>query len=261
MRPGPCKQMFDAICAPLRPCLNHVALGQCGPSLVAVGPRGASALCWPTRGGHPRHLAAATGDMTMALLKASSSRVPAYPGGRLCAGHAEPRREEIWRAGRRRRLMGRPYAVPLEADALHLPLKSASMDLIVSAFGFRKPGQLRGRASREFQSRFSKPGGQFGHSGLQRAPGACWARPTAVLLRRVFCRPSDGSFPALSQAARPAPNNYCLLRWANFPAPAGHAGPHAGHRLRALRVAALHLRHRPGCTRPSRRAAIAWRAP
>jgi demethylmenaquinone methyltransferase/2-methoxy-6-polyprenyl-1,4-benzoquinol methylase len=53
-----------------------------------------------------------------------------------------------------------PYAIPIEADALHLPLRSASHDLIVSAFGFRNLVNYEA-GLREFL-RVLKPGGQLG---------------------------------------------------------------------------------------------------
>jgi demethylmenaquinone methyltransferase/2-methoxy-6-polyprenyl-1,4-benzoquinol methylase len=53
-----------------------------------------------------------------------------------------------------------PYAIPIEADALHLPLRPASHDLIVSAFGFRNLVNYEA-GLREFH-RVLKPGGQLG---------------------------------------------------------------------------------------------------
>ena len=48
----------------------------------------------------------------------------------------------------------------MEADALHLPLKDASLDLIVTAFGFRNLANYEA-GLREF-ARVLKPGGQLG---------------------------------------------------------------------------------------------------
>ena len=53
-----------------------------------------------------------------------------------------------------------PYAIPIEADALHLPLRPASQDLIVSAFGFRNLVNYEA-GLREFL-RVLKSGGQLG---------------------------------------------------------------------------------------------------
>jgi demethylmenaquinone methyltransferase/2-methoxy-6-polyprenyl-1,4-benzoquinol methylase len=54
---------------------------------------------------------------------------------------------------------GRAYPM-LEADALHLPLRDASLDLIVTAFGFRNLANYEA-GLREFH-RVLKPGGQLG---------------------------------------------------------------------------------------------------
>ena len=53
---------------------------------------------------------------------------------------------------------GAPTAIALEADALHLPLRPASLDLIVTAFGFRNLANYEA-GLREF-ARVLKPGAQ-----------------------------------------------------------------------------------------------------
>ena len=78
---------------------------------------------------------------------------------------------------------GAPYAVPLEADALHLPLRTGSLDLIVSAFGFRNLANYEA-GLREFH-RVLKPGGQLGILEFSE-PGGLVGKAYAVYFRRVL---------------------------------------------------------------------------
>src|SRR5580692_1169181 len=98
-----------------------------------------------------------TGHMTMAMLKGR-------PRGARPILAADFARGMLSRAGRRfgERAGGKsaPYAVAIEADALHLPLRSASLDLIVTAFGFRNLVNYEA-GLKEF-SRALRPGGQLG---------------------------------------------------------------------------------------------------
>jgi demethylmenaquinone methyltransferase / 2-methoxy-6-polyprenyl-1,4-benzoquinol methylase len=96
-----------------------------------------------------------TGDMTMALLKhrpAASRPVIAadFAHAMLARGAAKFARPSS-RYG---------SAIPLEADALHLPLAPASLDLITTAFGFRNLANYRAGLD-EFH-RVLKPGGTVG---------------------------------------------------------------------------------------------------
>jgi demethylmenaquinone methyltransferase/2-methoxy-6-polyprenyl-1,4-benzoquinol methylase len=96
-----------------------------------------------------------TGDMTMALLK----RRPAGSRPVIAADFA---REMLTRGARK---FTGPFsrhgnAIALEADALHLPLRSESLDLITTAFGFRNLANYR-HGLEEFH-RVLKPGGQVG---------------------------------------------------------------------------------------------------
>jgi demethylmenaquinone methyltransferase/2-methoxy-6-polyprenyl-1,4-benzoquinol methylase len=91
-----------------------------------------------------------TGDMTMALLK----RRPENARSIIAADFA---RNMLVRG--MRKFAGRG-AIALEADALHLPLRDNSLDLIVTAFGFRNLANYEA-GLREFH-RVLKPGGQLG---------------------------------------------------------------------------------------------------
>ncbi len=76
-----------------------------------------------------------------------------------------------------------PYAIPIEADALHLPLRPASQDLIVSAFGFRNLVNYEA-GLREFH-RVLKPGGQLGILDFSE-PGGLVGAGYRVYFRRVL---------------------------------------------------------------------------
>jgi demethylmenaquinone methyltransferase/2-methoxy-6-polyprenyl-1,4-benzoquinol methylase len=166
-----------------------------------------------------------TGDMTMALLKrrprgarpilaadfarAMLSRGARKFGARKFAGPGVGAREA-----------GEPFAVPLEADALHLPLKSGSLDLIVSAFGFRNLANYEA-GLREFH-RVLKPGGQLGILDFSE-PGGLLGKAYAVYFRRVLpaigraiCGPAD-SQPG---GKKDGPYNYLPASVGNFPPPA-----------------------------------------
>jgi demethylmenaquinone methyltransferase/2-methoxy-6-polyprenyl-1,4-benzoquinol methylase len=160
-----------------------------------------------------------TGDMTMALLKyrpfgakpilaADFARAMLSRGARKFGPHPNH-----WR------LDGAPYAVPLEADALHLPLKSGSLDLIVSAFGFRNLANYEA-GLREFH-RVLKPGGQLGILDFSE-PGGLLGKAYAVYFRRVLpaigraiCGPAD-SQPG---GKKDGPYNYLPASVGNFPPP------------------------------------------
>jgi demethylmenaquinone methyltransferase/2-methoxy-6-polyprenyl-1,4-benzoquinol methylase len=151
-----------------------------------------------------------TGDMTMALLKrrprgarpilaADFSRAMLSRGAKKFGGPGVGARAD-----------GQPYAVPLEADALHLPLESESLDLIVSAFGFRNLANYEA-GLREFH-RVLKPGGQLGILDFSE-PGGLIGKAYAVYFRRVL--------PAIGRAICGQKGAYSYLPTSvgNFPAP------------------------------------------
>ena len=108
--------------------------------------------------------------MTMALLKHR-------PMGSRPVQAADFARAMLSRAAQRfeaRKAAGAPYAVALEADALHLPLPPGSLDLIVTAFGFRNLANYEA-GLREFYCRL-KSGGQLGSSSSANLKGP-WERP------------------------------------------------------------------------------------
>jgi len=141
-----------------------------------------------------------TGDMTMALLKLR----PQHARPILAADFA---RGMLSRGARK--FDGRG-AVALEADALNLPLRSASLDLIVSAFGFRNLANYEA-GLREFH-RVLKPGGQLGILDFSE-PGGLIGELYAIYFRRVL--------PAIGRVicGKDGPYNYLPASVGNFPSP------------------------------------------
>src|SRR6202044_2704559 len=74
-------------------------------------------------------------------------------------------------------------AIAIEADALHLPIQSGSLDLIVTAFGFRNLANYEA-GLREFH-RVLKPGGQLGILDFSE-PGGLIGKAYTVYFRRVL---------------------------------------------------------------------------
>jgi demethylmenaquinone methyltransferase/2-methoxy-6-polyprenyl-1,4-benzoquinol methylase len=199
------RQMFDSI-APRYDLLNHV--------LSANVDR----LWWRRTARHFRpvltdpnaailDICCGTGDMTMALLNhrpRGSRPVMAadFSRGMLSRG--------ALKFGATACDSGKPYAIPLEADALHLPIKSASLDLIVTAFGFRNLANYEA-GLREFH-RLLKPGGQLGILEFSE-PGGLVGKAYAVYFRRVL--------PAIGRliCGKNGPYNYLPTSVGNFPPP------------------------------------------
>ena len=151
-----------------------------------------------------------TGDMTMALLKRRPQG--ARPILAVDFSHAMLSRgaRKFGGPGVGARTASEPYAVPLEADALHLPLGTGSLDLIVSAFGFRNLANYEA-GLREFH-RVLKPGGQLGILEFSE-PGGLIGKAYAVYFRRVL--------PAIGRAicGRNGAYSYLPTSVGNFPAP------------------------------------------
>ncbi len=146
-----------------------------------------------------------TGDMTMALLKYR-------PKGARPILAADFARGMLSRGARKfaARKPDEAGAVALEADALHLPLRSASLDLIVTAFGFRNLANYEA-GLREF-NRVLKPGGQLGILDFSE-PGGLMGKAYAVYFHRVL--------PAIGRmiCGKDGPYNYLPTSVGNFPPP------------------------------------------
>lgn len=141
-----------------------------------------------------------TGDLTMALLKHRPSGARPILAGDFA-------RAMLSRGARK--FSGRG-AIALEADAMHLPLRSESLDLIVTAFGFRNLSNYEG-GLREFH-RVLKPGGQLGILDFSE-PGGLIGKVYAVYFRRVL--------PAIGRliCGNDDPYNYLPTSVGNFPPP------------------------------------------
>lgn len=146
-----------------------------------------------------------TGDMTMALLKhrpqdARPILAADFSRGMLARGQKKFAALDP----------GKPTALALEADALHLPLRSASLDLVVTAFGFRNLANYQA-GLREFH-RVLKPGGRLGILEFSE-PGGQLGKAYAIYFRHIL--------PAIGRliCGKDGPYNYLPASVGNFPAP------------------------------------------
>ena len=197
------REMFDSI-APRYDLLNHVLSANVDRLWWWRAARQFRAVL-ATPDAAVLDICCGTGDMTMALLK----RRPRDARPILAADFA---RAMLSRGAQKFavREAGQPYAVPLEADALHLPLRSESLDLIVSAFGFRNLANYEA-GLREFH-RVLKPGGQLGILEFSE-PGGLIGKAYAVYFRRVL--------PAIGRAicGKAGAYSYLPTSVGNFPPP------------------------------------------
>jgi demethylmenaquinone methyltransferase/2-methoxy-6-polyprenyl-1,4-benzoquinol methylase len=119
-----------------------------------------------------------TGDLTMALLKRRPGEARPIIAADFARGMLSRGAEKFGVAK-----PGRSYAVALEADALHLPFRPESLDLIVTAFGFRNLANYEA-GLREFH-RVLRPGGQLGILEFSE-PGGLIGKFYALYFRRVL---------------------------------------------------------------------------
>ncbi len=97
-------------------------------------------------------LCCGTGDMTMALLKHRPRTTDAAPILAVDFSH------QMLSLGQKK--FANRNILPIEADALHLPLANASVDLVTSAFGFRNLANYEEGLAEIL--RVLRPGGQLG---------------------------------------------------------------------------------------------------
>jgi demethylmenaquinone methyltransferase/2-methoxy-6-polyprenyl-1,4-benzoquinol methylase len=207
------RQMFDSI-APRYDLLNHVLSAnvdrlwwwRAARRFRAVLARPDAAVL---------DICCGTGDMTLALLRRRPTDARPILAADFSRGMLSRGAKKFGGPGVGSCPPGAPYAVPLEADALHLPLRSASLDLIVSAFGFRNLANYEAGLS-EFH-RVLKPGGQLGILEFSE-PGGLVGKAYAVYFRRIL--------PAIGRALcgravgnNSGPYNYLPTSVGNFPAP------------------------------------------
>jgi demethylmenaquinone methyltransferase/2-methoxy-6-polyprenyl-1,4-benzoquinol methylase len=170
------QQMFNAI-APRYDLLNHVLSANVDRLWWSrTASRFRSVLADPNAA--VLDVCCGTGDLTMALLK---HRIPeARPILAADFAHGMLRRG-AQKIGQLR--PDRSSAIALEADALHLPLRSESLDLVVTSFGFRNLANYQA-GLREFH-RVLKPDGQLGILEFSE-PGGFIGKIYALYFRRVL---------------------------------------------------------------------------
>jgi|SRR5580658_6544213 demethylmenaquinone methyltransferase/2-methoxy-6-polyprenyl-1,4-benzoquinol methylase len=153
-----------------------------------------------------------TGDMTLALLQRRPQ--PARPILAADFSHAMLARGAAKFQNRN--------AIAIEADALHLPLPSNSLNLITSAFGFRNLANYEA-GLREFH-RSLAPGGELGILDFSE-PGGAVGKLYAFYFRRIL--PAIGArlsgmgsayayLPASVERFPPPPEMLALMRNVGF---------------------------------------------
>ena len=197
------RQMFDAI-APRYDLLNHVLSAnvdrlwwrRAARRFDAVLARPETAVL---------DICCGTGDLTMALLKWRPKGANPILAGDFSPGMLRRGAEKFGRKN-----ADAPYAVAIEADALHLPMHAESLDLIVTAFGFRNLANYEA-GLKEFH-RALKPGGQLGILEFSE-PGGLVGKAYAVYFRRVL--------PAIGRmiCGKDGPYNYLPSSVGDFPPP------------------------------------------
>jgi demethylmenaquinone methyltransferase/2-methoxy-6-polyprenyl-1,4-benzoquinol methylase len=202
------REMFDAI-APRYDLLNHVLSANVDRLWWwRAARRFRAVLAEPDAA--VLDICCGTGDMTMALLKRRPRGARPILAADFSSAMLSRGARKFGGPGVGARAARQPYAVPLEADALHLPLRSGSLDLIVSAFGFRNLANYEA-GLREFH-RVLRPGGQLGILEFSE-PGGLIGKAYAVYFRRVL--------PAIGRAicGRNGAYSYLPTSVGNFPAP------------------------------------------
>jgi demethylmenaquinone methyltransferase / 2-methoxy-6-polyprenyl-1,4-benzoquinol methylase len=192
------RQMFDSI-APRYDLLNHLLSSSVDRLWWWLAARRFRAILADPQSA-VLDVCCGTGDMTMALLR----RRPRGARPILAVDFA---RNMLSRGARK--FSGRG-AVALEADALHLPLCDQSLDLIVSAFGFRNLANYES-GLREFH-RVLRPGGQLGILEFA-TPGGLIGKAYSFYFLRVL--------PAVGRVVcgKDGPYNYLPTSVDNFPRP------------------------------------------
>ncbi|WP_348264474.1 ubiquinone/menaquinone biosynthesis methyltransferase [Telmatobacter sp. DSM 110680] len=197
------QQMFDAI-APRYDLLNHVLSANIDRLWWRRTARQfSSVLADPNSA--VLDICCGTGDLTMALLKRRPHNARPILGADF--SHGMLRRGALKFGADR---PNRSSAIALEADALHLPLRSGSLDLIVTAFGFRNLANYEA-GLREFH-RVLKPGGQLGILEFSE-PGGPIGKLYALYFRRVL--------PAIGRVicGKDGPYSYLPASVGAFPSP------------------------------------------
>jgi demethylmenaquinone methyltransferase / 2-methoxy-6-polyprenyl-1,4-benzoquinol methylase len=204
------RQMFDSI-APRYDLLNHLLSAnvdrywwrKTAHRFKTVLARPESAIL---------DICCGTGDLTLALLRLRPVGARPILAADFARGMLQRGAEKFAAtAAHKTHAAGRAAsAIPIEADALHLPLPSSSLDLVVTAFGFRNLANYEA-GLREFH-RVLRPGGQLGILEFSEPDGILGAA-YALYFRRIL--------PAIGRAicGRKGPYNYLPASVGAFPAP------------------------------------------
>ncbi len=172
-------------------------------------------------------LCCGTGDMTMALLKLRPNATHTAPILAVDFSHQMLSLGQKKFAGRN--------VLPIEADALHLPLANASVDLVTSAFGFRNLANYE-EGLAEIH-RVLRPGGQTWHPRVQPARRS-YRRHLQPLLQ---IHPAETRWPHHRQPAR---LQLPQLLGRTLPPPPAHDRSSPQSRLHPPNLDQLHLRRR-----------------
>jgi demethylmenaquinone methyltransferase/2-methoxy-6-polyprenyl-1,4-benzoquinol methylase len=199
------RQMFDSI-APRYDLLNHVLSANVDRLWWwRTARRFRSILANPDSA--VLDICCGTGDMTMALLRRRPQGARPILAGDFARGMLSRGAQKFGAVASK---PAKPYAIPIEADALRLPLRDASLDLIVTAFGFRNLANYEA-GLREFH-RVLKPGGQVGILEFSE-PGGLVGKAYALYFRRVL--------PAIGRVicGKDGPYSYLPSSVGSFPPP------------------------------------------
>ena len=207
------RKMFDSI-APRYDLLNHVLSANVDRLWWRRAARRFRAvLAQPESAG--LDICCGTGDLTMALLKLRPNSARPILAADFSRNMLARGARKFGGPSFRSLAASAPYAIPLEADALHLPLADNSLDLIVTAFGFRNLANYEA-GLREFH-RVLKPGGQLGILEFSE-PGGLIGKAYAVYFRRVL--PAIGRIIiGRVSGSKDAPYNYLPSSVGKFPPP------------------------------------------
>lgn len=197
------RQMFDSI-APRYDLLNHVLSANVDRLWWRRAARGFSGILAQPEAAI-LDICCGTGDMTLAMLKLRPRGARPILAGDFSRAMLRRGAEKFGPKDD-----NAAHAVAIEADALHLPLPSASLDLIVTAFGFRNLANYEA-GLKEFH-RTLKPGGRLGILEFSE-PGGLVGKAYAVYFRRVL--------PAIGRmiCGKDGPYNYLPSSVAGFPPP------------------------------------------
>ena len=194
------QQMFNAI-APRYDLLNHVLsanIDRLWWRRAAVAFR--STLADPEAA--VLDICCGTGDLTLALLKLRPAGARPILAADFAHGMLSRGLQKFGPS------QSKPRAIALEADALHLPLRSESIDLVITAFGFRNLANYES-GLREFH-RVLKPGGRLGilefsqPGGLVGKAYALYFHRILPLVGRLICG-KDGPYNYLPSSVRAFP--------------------------------------------------------